>query len=528
MRPGPAARRQAGRLCLVDFDGPAPSSVLERRLVEAHVAGVVLFRKNVQTAAQVAVLTASLQALARAAGAPPLLVTIDHEGGAVIRFPLGPDAAGPTVTPLPAAMALGAAGDPALARAAGAVAGAELRALGVHLNFAPVLDVNTNPANPIIGARAFGETPALVARLGVAYLEGLQGAGVGATAKHFPGHGDTTVDSHLGLPRVEHDLARLEAVELAPFAAAVRAGVAAVMTAHIVYPALDPTGTPATLSAPILTGLLRRRWGFGGLILSDSLSMRAIADHFGVGDAAVRAVQAGCDLLLALGPEAVQDEIFDRLAQAIERGTLGADRLGAAQARLAEAARRWGAGPAAALADARADLAARLGTPAHVDVARRVAQAAVTLVRDPTGTLPLRGTIAVVALAPPAEAGQRLDALRPDLVAALRRHGADAAARPLDARDLAAFDRVAAVTWGRGTSGARTADALRALHRRAGNRLVVVAAGDPYELAAAPADAACLATYGADPQSVDVAAQVLLGRRPARGSLPVTLPGGGP
>ncbi|MDR7537318.1 MAG: beta-N-acetylhexosaminidase [Armatimonadota bacterium] len=528
MRPGPAARRQAGRLCLVDFDGPVPSSALERRLADAHVAGVVLFQKNVQTAAQVAALTASLQALARAAGAPPLLVTIDHEGGAVTRFPPQPGAAGPAVTPLPSAMALGAAGDPALARAAGAVAGAELRALGVHLNFAPVLDVNTNAANPVIGARAFGETPALVTMLGVAYLEGLQGAGVGATAKHFPGHGDTTVDSHLGLPRVEHGLARLEVVELAPFAAAVRAGVAAVMTAHIVYPALDPTGTPATMSAPILTGLLRRRLGFGGLILSDSLSMRAIADHFGVGDAAVRAVQAGCDLLLALGPEAVQDEILDRLAQAIERGALGADRIGAAQARLAEAAHRWGAGAVASPAGPTADLAARVGTPAHMDVARRVAEAAVTLVRDRTGRLPLGGRIAVVALTAPAEAGRAPDAIRPDLAAALQHHGADAVARPLDARDLSSFDRVVAVTWGRGVPDARTIDALRALRRSAGDRLVVVAAGDPYELAAAPDDATCLATYGADPLSVDGAARVLLGHRPARGSLPVTLPGDRP
>jgi beta-N-acetylhexosaminidase len=523
VRPGPVARRQAGRLCLVDFDGPVLPAALARHVTDAHVAGVVLFRKNVQTAAQVAALTAGLQALARDAGAPPLLVAVDHEGGAVTRFPPRPGGGDPAVTPLPSAMALGAADDPALARAAGAVAGAELRALGVHLNFAPVLDVNTNPANPVIGARAFGETPALVTRLGVAYLEGLQGAGVGATAKHFPGHGDTTVDSHLGLPRVEHAAARLEAVDLVPFAAAVRAGVAAVMTAHVVYPALDPTGTPATMSAPILTGLLRGRLGFGGLILSDSLSMRAIADHFGIGEAAVRAVQAGCDLLLALGPEALQEEVLNRLAHAIERGVLGADRIAAAQARVAEATRRWAggsAGPGEAAAGPAPDLAARVGTPAHLDVARRIAQAAVTLVRDRPGRLPLRGRIAVASLAAPTAEGER-----PGLEAVLRRYGVDAWAQPLEAHDLSSFDRVVAVTWGRGLPDARTAGALRALHRAVGSRLVVVAVGDPYDLAAAPDDAACLATYGADPLSLDAVAQVLLGRRSARGRLPVTLPG---
>jgi beta-N-acetylhexosaminidase len=530
VRPGSTARRQAGRCCLVDFDGPSPPSALERRIADAHVAGVVLFRKNVQSAAQVAALVMDLQALARAAGAPPLLVAIDHEGGAVTRFAPHP-AAGPTMTPLPSAMALGAAGDPALARAAGAVAGAELRALGIHLNFAPVLDVNTTPANPVIGARAFGETAAVVTALGVAYLEGLQAAGVGATAKHFPGHGDTTVDSHLGLPRVDRTAARLEAVELAPFAAAVRAGVAAIMTAHVVYPALDPSGMPATMSAPILTGLLRGRWGYGGLVVSDALGMRAIVDHVGAGDAAVAAVAAGCDLLLALGPAALQDEVLERLALAIERGVLRAERVAAAHARVAQALARWSAGAAAtgpsAIPRRPPDLAAHVGTPAHLDVARRIADAAVTLVRDPAGRLPLRGRVAVVALGAHAGAGPPED-LRPDVAVALRRAGADAVARPHDADDLPAFDRVVAVTWGRGTPDARTAEVFRALHRRAGDRLVVVAAGDPYELAAAPGDAACVATYGPDPFSVDAAAQVLLGRRPARGRLPVTLPAGAP
>ncbi|MDR7555630.1 MAG: beta-N-acetylhexosaminidase [Armatimonadota bacterium] len=528
MRPGLTARRQAGRFCLVDFDGPEPPATLERRIADAHIAGVVLFRKNVRSARQVAALTASLQGTARAAGAPPLLVAIDHEGGAVTRFPLRPDPAGPAMTPLPSAMALGAAGDPALARAAGAVAGAELRALGVHLNFAPVLDVNTNPANPVIGARAFGETAAMVTALGIAYLQGLQAAGVGATAKHFPGHGDTSVDSHLGLPRVDHAIVRLETVELAPFAAAVRAGVAAIMTAHVVYPALDPSGTPATMSAPILAGLLRDRLGYGGLVVSDSLSMRAIADHVGVGEAAVAAVAAGCDLLLALGPPALQDDVLERLALAIERGVLPAARLAAAAARLADALQRRGAGTAGTGAPAGGpgppDLAAHVGTPAHLDVARRIAEAAVTLVRDPAGRLPLRGRVAVVALGGRSGPAEPVEGFWPELDASLRRHGADAVGRPPDAKDLSAFDRVVAVTWGRGTPEARTVEVWRALHRRVGDRLVVVAAGDPYELAAVPPDAACVATYGPDPFSIDAAAQVLLGRRRARGRLPVTLP----
>ena len=170
----------AGRLCLVDFPGAEPSASLERLIIEAHIGGVVLFRKNVTSPNQVTELTAALQAIAHTAGTPGLWVAIDHEGGVVNRFP--PDSGSPRVTPLPSAMALGATADPALAHAAGRIAGRELCAMGIHLNFAPVLDVNNNPANPVIGARAFGESPALVEAMGLAYIKGLEEAGVAATA----------------------------------------------------------------------------------------------------------------------------------------------------------------------------------------------------------------------------------------------------------------------------------------------------------------------------------------------------------
>lgn len=529
--PGREARREAGRLCLVDFSGTSPSSALERLIAERHILGAVLFRKNVTSPVQVAQLTDALQAVARGACAPPVWVAIDHEGGAVTRFP--PRSGDPlrratgllqSVTPLPSAMALGAAGDPALALAAGRVAGLELGAMGIHVNFAPVLDVNTDPSNPIIGARAFGDSPASVVALGLAYIRGLQSSGVAATAKHFPGHGDTTVDSHMGLPRVNHGRERLEAVELAPFAAAVRAGVAGVMTAHIVFPALDPSGVPATLSSPILTGILRARWGFQGLVFTDSMSMRAIADNYGMGDAAVAAVQAGCDAVLALGEEAAQQEVLDRLARAIEQGEITGTRLAEVRARVAVAAARWGVGnppPGGAEAAIHAGVAR---ASEHERIAAQIAAAAITLVRDRSGTLPLRpGCVSVVAIpSAPSDPAVLLDGVGADLAAALRRHGA--AAGEIHPHDTSIPDGpVVAVTCGRGTLDAGAIAAVGALHGAVGDRLIVVAAGAPYDLVGLPEIPVCLATYGTDQPSLDAAARVLLGLARARGKLPVTI-----
>ena len=522
-RPSADARRAAGRLCFVDFSGPEVEAPLERMIADECLAGVVLFQKNVVSPTQVAGLTAALRAIRREG--PPLWLSIDHEGGLVTRFPMSPAPGGPAMTALPSAMALGAAGDPALARRAGEVAGRELRALGFSLNFAPVLDVNNNPSNPVIGTRAFGETPAQVATMGLAYAAGLEASGVASTVKHFPGHGDVTVDSHLGLPRVTHDLARLEAVELAPFAAAARAGVAAVMTAHIVFPALDPSGVPATMSAPILTDLLRTRMGFRGFVVSDSLSMRAIVDHFGAGEAAVAAVRAGCDAVLALGPVELQREILDRLADAIEHGAIPAGRVVAAADRLARAAVRWvpataaGAVTRGGAASSRvADLPTAVGTAEHQAVARAIADAAVTLVCDRRGVLPLRGRrVGVVTLG-----GD--DAGSCDLVEPLRRHGAEArACMPGD--DVSSVDYVVAVTYSRGMVAPTYAAAIKALHGRVGDRFVVLAAGDPYDLLQFPEVSTYVTTYGADPYTLDAAARVLLGALSPLGRLPVSLPG---
>ncbi|MGH7408931.1 MAG: beta-N-acetylhexosaminidase, partial [Candidatus Methylomirabilales bacterium] len=283
-----------GDLFFLGFEGTAPDAALREWFEAVRPGGVVLFARNIVTPEQVADLTAALQ---RWRGESPLLVAVDQEGGRVARF-------GPPFTVFPGNGALGRAGDVALAERVGRVLGTELKAVGVTLNFAPVLDLRVGPANPVLGERCLGENAEAAAALGAALVRGMQGAGVAATAKHFPGHGGTAVDSHEALPVVPADRGWLTDTALAPFRAAVAAQVASIMTAHVRYPALDPD-LPATLSPQILT-LLRRDLGFDGVVISDDLLMQAITKTWPVEEAAVLALEAGADTVLLAADASAQ------------------------------------------------------------------------------------------------------------------------------------------------------------------------------------------------------------------------------
>lgn len=302
----------AGQSLMLSFDGPRASPELLAALTATRACGVILFARNIQSPVQLRELTASLQQHAAAAGLPPLLVGIDQEGGNVSRLPE------PFVT-VPSPMAQAAAGAGAARQCAG-ITGVQLRRCGVNLVFAPVLDVNNNQANPVIGTRSYGPDAEAVARHGLEALAGYREAGVIATAKHFPGHGDTSVDSHRGLPVLPFDRERLDAVELVPFRAAIQAGVPAIMSAHIVFQVLDDC--PATLSRRVLTELLRHSLGFRGVVFTDALDMRAIADAYGPAEAAVLAKAAGADVVLPLGTLAEQIEVARAIGSAVEQGRL--------------------------------------------------------------------------------------------------------------------------------------------------------------------------------------------------------------
>jgi beta-N-acetylhexosaminidase len=282
-----------------------------------------------------------------------------------------------------------------------------------------------------------------------------------------------------------------------------------------VFPALDPDRAPATLSAPILRGLLRERWGFPGLIISDSLAMRAITDHYGAGDAAVASVQAGCDLLLALGPDGWQDEVLDRLAVAIEEGRIPSGRLAAIADRLAREGRRWGVG-----APLPTDALRLVGSAEHVEIARRIAESAITVVRDRARAVPVAGARVGIVEAGADSGDHRVPSLAPWL----RRYHAGVRSVSSDS-DGDSLDRVIAVTCSRGTPPSEEAHAIRHLHRRFGDRLIVVATGDPYDLLQFPDVPAYVLAYGADDLSLDATARVLAGVTLPRGRLPVALPG---
>lgn len=282
----------AGQVLVAGFPaGPLPDAL--RELADrGAIGGFILFGRNLTRGADqlpIAAIAAQHAALIAACrDALPPIIAIDQEGGRVARLKA-------PVLQLPAMRVLGTLDDAELTRAAGRILGAQLKALGVSLDFAPVLDVDSNPSNPVIGDRSFGASPHLVARHGAAFARGLQSAGVAACGKHFPGHGDTELDSHLALPRVAHAMDRLRSIELLPFELA-HTACASIMTAHVVFDALDPD-RPATLS-PSAIALLREGLGYRGLIVSDDLEMRAIADHHGVGEAACSAIASGCDALL--------------------------------------------------------------------------------------------------------------------------------------------------------------------------------------------------------------------------------------
>lgn len=343
---GVSLRRICGSLVIGGFAGTALPKGFEARLRDGELGGAILFARNVTPeAAQVSALCA---AIAKANDLPPI-VSLDQEGGRVARIKH-------EVVRLPPAIALGTCDDAVIERA-GAVLGEQLAALGFSMDYAPVLDVHTNPQNPVIGDRAFATTPERAAAAAIAFARGLASAGIAPCGKHFPGHGDTLTDSHLELPRVTHDRARLDAIELAPFRAAVKT-LPAFMSAHVVYDALDQK--PATLSKRIATDLLRGELGFRGVLISDDLEMKAVSKTYGAGEAAVLAVEAGCDALLVCSDEDAQVAAVDALVARAERDAVFRARCEEADARVSDLRRAFPPKPPRAIPKTPEDLAQAL------------------------------------------------------------------------------------------------------------------------------------------------------------------------
>jgi beta-N-acetylhexosaminidase len=463
----------------------------------------------------------------------PLLNTADFEAGVGFRI-FG-------ATTFPRLMAFGAARDERLAEEAGRVTGEETRAIGVHVNFAPVVDVNNNPRNPVINTRSYGEDPQLVGRLASAYVRGLQAAGVSATLKHFPGHGDTDVDSHLGLPMIKHPRARLDQMELVPFRAGIASGADAVMTAHIEMPELDPTPkTPTTLSGPIIQGLLRKDLKFDGLIYTDSMGMAGVAAMYSPAEAAARAVKAGNDVILH-SPD--DEAAYNGVLAAVKAGQIPEAQITASVERILRAKARAG------LHRTRSvnleSIPTIVGTRKNQAVADQVAERAITLVKDARNQVPLQAPrdaqiLYLSVLDFPSN--WRIAAPSRTFIPELRKRWPNVTSIELSDRTSPSeielvramagrYDAVVASVFVRAGSASGRMDLAPPLQRllndfaKQPRPFVTVFFGNPYVAMYMPDLPAVMLTYDFYDRAEAAAVKALAGETPIGGRLPIELPG---
>ncbi len=504
---------------MLAFPGSAPPPEVLDRVRDNPPAGFTIFSyENSVSAEQMLELTTTLQQAN--SGDLPLLIASDQEGGQLIAL-VG-------TTDFPGNMALGAAGDPGLTERVGRAIATEMQALGVNLNYAPIADLNTNPANPSLGIRAYSDDLTLAAAHVGAFVRGSRAAGVLTTVKHFPGKGEARLDSHYGLPVIHHSRHRLDTQELVPFRAGLEAGADLVMTGHFAIPGItERNDIASTLSPAVLTDLLRDDLGFSGAVITDAFDMGAIAQGAGQVIDAVAAIRAGVDLMLMTA--ATQDRVEQGLALASHRGLISDQRLAAAVDRSRALRRRVADSP-------RPDLAV-VGCEEHKALARDAAERAITMVRNDAGLVPLRldpsARIAAVMPQPkdltPADTSSRVP---PSLADALRRHHQHVDEHivghpPTDA-DIAAM-RQRAEQYNLivlGTISASMDDRQTALAQQlldTATPVISIALRTPYDLLAFPEAETYLCTYGIRPPSMDAVARALFGEIPCRGRLPVTL-----
>jgi beta-N-acetylhexosaminidase len=482
-----------------------------------HLGGIIYFTwaNNLKAPEQIARLSNGLQRASKV----PLLISTDQEMGLVVRV-------GPPATQFPGSMAVGASRNGDDACTAAAITGQELRVLGITQNFAPVADVNVNPQNPVIGIRSFGEDPTLVAQMIGRQVTCMQSReGVAATAKHFPGHGDTNVDSHTGIPLIGHSVAEWQTIDAPPFQSAIAAGIDSIMTAHIVVPALDPSGDPATLSRPILTGILREQLGYRGVVITDSLGMAGVRQKYGDDRIPVLALKAGVDQLLM---PAKLDVAYQAVLGAVRNGELTEARIDESVRRVLELKERRGLLENATVDEA---VSGKIGTPEHLAAAQALADHTITLVKNEDELLPWTkdsgksvfvtgwGDTTTVTIAKKIrDRGLSADAMST---------GTSPAQAQIDAAVAAAatHDFVVVTTNGVGSADAPQSLLVKALVAT-GKPVVTVAARAPYDVANLPATPAHLLTYGTADVSLESLVRVLFAEVAPSGKLPVTVPAG--
>ena len=516
--------QKIGQLFQVRFDGDVFTQAMADVIQQKHIGGVIYFQYNgnLNDPTRSAQFSNDLQACAMGADGIPLLISMDQEGGRVTRITGGAD--------FPGNMALGASRDTNLAYSAGSVFGSEIRAVGANMDLAPVLDVNNNPMNPVIGVRSFGEQPALAGSMGVAYLQGLYSTGTIATGKHFPGHGDTAVDSHSGLPIVTYDFNTLDTIHAEPFRQAINNGLDCIMTAHILVTCLDPND-PATLSPLVIDGYLRDELGFDGVCMTDSMGMAGITSGYGVAESSVMAIQAGVDLL-SLSPDL--DTAFNAVKSAVQGGSIPMSRIDQAVTRTLSLKYRRG------LFDnpyCDPNLAAGIvGSPEHWSAELEAARYGATLVQNTAGFLPLNLTssqkillVTVQSTETTTDAATRFAAYitaKHSNTQSLSMTANPTSSQRTTIKNAAASAYMVIVGTSRAQISTNVGQATLVNDLVAmGKPVVVVGLREPYELASFPGVNAYLAAYNYRNCGFQAAADILFGDWNPSGLLPVTIPG---
>ena len=520
--------QKVGQMITAGFPGTILTPEVVAMITHCHLGGVMLSGANIKNPGQVADLNDAIQRVAIADASLPLFITVDQEGGTVnrLRYP---------ATVMPSAMALGATRSIADVEECTRAAATEMRAVGINVNFAPVLDVNSEPTNPVIGVRSFGDSPSLVSEMGATVIKALHERGVMATAKHFPGHGDAKIDSHLGLPVILRSQELLRSVDLVPFEEAIASGVDMIMSAHAVYPTLTNTLLPATMSSELLIDLLRHEMGFSGLTITDALVMRAIADRYSLAEAAVLSVQSGADIVLTLGTLEEQNYVFDELVRAARRGDIAESAIDASVARILAA--KWSITVDSVMDDSRGTHFADWPSEVHRRIARDAARRSVTLLKNDDHLLPFGShnneRLGLIEFArscfSPVEGdvyddcslynllSQRYANVRYIESDIVPTGGNDALRNFVEESDVIVV----------ATRNAHTIKDQAATVRRIqeyGKPMVVLALRSPYDIMEVPSVSSYVASYGDSSVSLEATVASLFGDYKPSGKLPVSIP----
>lgn len=518
-------REKVGQMVMCGFEGHQPSDKIRQLIEEYKIGGIIFFSRNVESSKQVYHLSQDLQQIVAQASGIPLYIATDQEGGMVARIIEG-------VSLMPGNMALGATHNNEMAYEAAKISGRELRALGINMNFAPSLDINNNPLNPVIGVRSYGDQPELVSKMGLAAIQGFQEEGICATIKHFPGHGDTNVDSHLDLPIIHHNLERMHQIELFPFKTAIQSGVDVIMMAHIVFPALEKD-KPSTLSEKITNQLLRKELGYKGVVITDCFDMKAISDNYGAEKAAILAVEAGVDVILVSHNFERQIQTIEAIEKAVKEQRFSEERIDQSVDRILQLKQKRKLEEQATTWD---QAAIHLNGYRSNEIAREISEQSITVVKDTDQLLPLdrdkRTCVIWTEVCVSSEIDEVYDQ-QESLGHYLSQYMSSVkeikiGTNPTDMErqqvleEAVNYEQVIVACYNASLHSAQS-ELVQQLLLQKEQRLIVVATRNPYDLLSFPQVSAYIACYESRPLALHSVAKVLTGIIEAKGRLPVTL-----